>query len=228
MLSASPTLRTSSRLRLAARGGTRSCGSSVATARAWCITTIAAGTGGALSRASTTRTNCITQGGIYLLAISRYNRDAVDANGNLLWNDSPFRALRCADGPGAANPIAGWTGTTPAGGRYVISLQGAHFVDDDGTNGGDVNLDGCVDDADLLRCCSPSDGRAQACQKTSTAIRWWTTPTCCRCCSASAAAANPSLLPPLPTRWERRLWSAEAPPSALQNFSLHEAPSPTT
>jgi hypothetical protein len=96
-------------------------------------------------------TNCITQGGIYLLAISRYNRDAVDSQGQRLWNDSPFRSLRCADGPGAANPIAGWTGTTTAGGRYVISLQGAHFVDDDGTNGGDVNLDGCVDDADLLQ-----------------------------------------------------------------------------
>jgi hypothetical protein len=96
------------------------------------------------------RTNCIQQGGIYLLAISRWNRDAVDATGNRLWNDSPSRSLRCADGPGAANPVAGWTGTTPAGGRYVISLQGAHFVDDDGTNGGDVNLDGCVDDADLL------------------------------------------------------------------------------
>jgi hypothetical protein len=97
------------------------------------------------------RTNCIQQGGIYLLAISRWNRDAVDATGNRLWNDSPSRSLRCADGPGAANPVAGWTGTTPAGGRYVISLQGAHFVDDDGTNGGDVNLDGCVDDADLLQ-----------------------------------------------------------------------------
>jgi len=96
-------------------------------------------------------TNCIQQGGIYLLAISRWNRDAVDSQGQLLWNDRPFRSLRCPDGPGAANPIAGWTGTTSAGGRYVISLQGAHFVDDDGTNGGDVNLDGCVDDADLLQ-----------------------------------------------------------------------------
>jgi hypothetical protein len=96
-------------------------------------------------------TNCIQQGGIYLLAISRWNRDAVDSQGQRLWNDSPFRSLRCPDGPGAANPVAGWTGTTPAGGRYIISLQGAYFVDDDGTNGGDVNLDGCVDDADLLQ-----------------------------------------------------------------------------
>jgi len=101
-------------------------------------------------------TNCIQQGGIYLLAISRWNRDAVDATGNRLWNDSPFRSLRCADGPGAANPIAGWTGTTSAGGRYVISLQGAYFVSDQGCAGGpgqcegDANRDGRVDDADLL------------------------------------------------------------------------------
>ena len=101
-------------------------------------------------------TNCIQQGGIYLLAISRYNRDAVDATGNRLWNDSPFRSLRCADGPGAANPIAGWTGTTSAGGRYVISLQGAYFVSDQGCAGGpgqcegDATGDGRVDDADLL------------------------------------------------------------------------------
>jgi len=102
------------------------------------------------------RTNCITEGGIYLLAISRYNRDAVDADGNLLWNNSPFREVRCPDGPGAANPIAGWTGTTSAGGRYVISLQGAYFVSDQGCAGGpgqcegDATGDGRVDDADLL------------------------------------------------------------------------------
>jgi hypothetical protein len=101
-------------------------------------------------------TNCITQGGVYLLAISRYNRDAVDATGNRLWNDSPFRSLRCADGPGAANPLAGWTGTTAAGGRYVISLQGAYFVSSQGCqtcqpHNGDVDDNGCVDDADLLQ-----------------------------------------------------------------------------
>jgi hypothetical protein len=107
-------------------------------------------TGGGTQSRIDNRANCIQQGGIYLLAISRYNRDAVDAQNQLLWNNTPFGTVRCPDGPGAANPIAGWTGTTTAGGRYVISLQGAHFVDDDGTNGGDVNLDGCVDDADLL------------------------------------------------------------------------------
>ncbi|BCW94739.1 MAG: DVUA0089 family protein [Fimbriimonadales bacterium] len=98
---------------------------------------------------------CITQAGTYLLAISRYNRDAVDVNGGLLWNNSPFSGVRCPDGPGASNPIAGWTGATAAGGRYTIQLQGAYFVsqqgcEDGGGCEGDVNNDGTVDDADLL------------------------------------------------------------------------------
>jgi hypothetical protein len=51
-------------------------------------------------------------------------------------------SVRCPDGPGAANPIAGWTGTTPAGGRYVISLQGAYFVSDQGCAGGPGQCEG--------------------------------------------------------------------------------------
>ncbi len=100
---------------------------------------------------------CAPQPGVYLLAISRYNRDAVDANGQLLWNNTPFTGVRCPDGPGAANPVAGWTGTTSAGGRYVITLQGAYFVTDQGCAGtcpgqceGDANRDGTVNDSDLL------------------------------------------------------------------------------
>ncbi len=101
-------------------------------------------------------TGCITERGTYLLAISRYNRDAIDANGNLIWNNSPFTGVRCPDGPGAGNPIAGWTGTTSPGGRYIITLQGAYFVSSAGCEGGgspcqgDVNGDRIVDDADLL------------------------------------------------------------------------------
>jgi hypothetical protein len=104
-------------------------------------------------------TNCIQQGGIYLLAISRYNLDPVDASGQLIWNDSPFRAVRCPDGPGRANSIAGWTGSTTAAGRYIIQLQGAYFVRPSGCeeppgcqpHNGDVDNNGCIDDADLLR-----------------------------------------------------------------------------
>ncbi|MGQ9902563.1 MAG: DVUA0089 family protein [Fimbriimonadales bacterium] len=108
---------------------------------------------------------CITEAGTYLLAITRFNRDAVDANGNLLWSSS---ALSCADN---TNPIAGWTGSTVAQGAYSILITGGYFVSPNGCEGGgscegDVNGDGVVDDADLLEVlfnfgcfgfCGPSD-----------------------------------------------------------------------
>lgn len=132
--------------------------------------------GGLTSRINNT-TNCLAnlQPNTYLLAISRYNRDAVDVNGQLLWANSPFNAIRCPDGPGANNPIAGWTGTIAAGGTYNITLSGAYFVAPDGCASGcggggscegDVNSNGVVDDADLLEVlfnfgcfgfCGPSD-----------------------------------------------------------------------
>lgn len=64
--------------------------------------------------------------GIYHIAITGYNRDAVDASGALLWNNTPFGTERPADGPGAGNAIAGWSGSG-ATGDYVISLEGAEF-----------------------------------------------------------------------------------------------------
>ncbi len=96
------------------------------------------------------RTNCIQSPGIYLLAITRYNRDAVNSRGELIWAASPSNQVRCPDGPGQNSPLAGWSTPTTTAGRYVIQLQGAYFVDANGTSGGDVNGDGCVDDADLL------------------------------------------------------------------------------
>jgi hypothetical protein len=113
---------------------------------------------GSLQSCINNSTNCIQQGGIYLLAISRYNLDPVDANGQLIWNNTPIGSIRCPDGPGAANPIAGWTGSTTAAGRYAIQLQGAYFVRPSGCeeppgcqpHNGDVDNNGCIDDADLL------------------------------------------------------------------------------
>ncbi len=96
------------------------------------------------------RTNCIQEPGIYLLGITRYNRDAVNSLGQLIWANTPGREVRCPDGTGRNDPLAGWSGPTTSAGRYIIQLQGAYFVDANGTNGGDVNGDGCVDDADLL------------------------------------------------------------------------------
>lgn len=99
-------------------------------------------------------TNCIQQPGIYILGISRYNRDAVDANGQLIWNNTPFGTIRCPDGPGANNPLAGWTGETASGGAYTIRLRGAYFVRPSGCQEpacpGDANNDGRVNNADLL------------------------------------------------------------------------------
>jgi len=64
------------------------------------------------------------------------------------------RAARCPDGIRATSPVAGWAGATEAEPtRYIIQLTGAFFVSASGcciTAGGAVNLNGCIDDADLL------------------------------------------------------------------------------
>lgn len=67
--------------------------------------------------------------GIYYLAISRYNRDPVDGAGALIWANSPFNVERAPDGPGAANPLAGWVNSNTAGGAYTIFLEGAGFCE---------------------------------------------------------------------------------------------------
>jgi hypothetical protein len=97
----------------------------------------------------------LTAGATYLLAISSYDRDAVDAGGSEIWEDTPFGVERQPDGPGAANPVAGWIEDGFGSGPYTINLQGAYFVSEAGCEGGpqcegDDNNDGCVDDADLL------------------------------------------------------------------------------
>ena len=66
--------------------------------------------------------------GDYLLAISGFDRDAVDSNGNALWLDNPFDNQRAPDGPGAANPVASWSGTGGNRGDYEIAVRGASFV----------------------------------------------------------------------------------------------------
>ncbi len=103
------------------------------------------------------RSGCLQQGGIYLLAISLYNRDPVNDRGQPLWNPGGAgRGVRCPDDTlGANTAIAGWSGNTTSTGFYNIALQGAYFVSTQGcptceSHNGDVNDDGCVDDADLL------------------------------------------------------------------------------
>lgn len=98
----------------------------------------------------------ITGPGTYYIAISSYDHDAAGCNGGEIWADTPFGVERAPDGPGAANPVASWGGTTAAGGAYTIAMQGAFFVDEAGCDEGppcpeaDVDGDCCVNDSDLL------------------------------------------------------------------------------
>lgn len=66
--------------------------------------------------------------GRYLLGITRYDRDPVDLAEQALWLDTPFNVERAPDGPGAANPVSAWTGTTVVGGSYTIALTGVCFI----------------------------------------------------------------------------------------------------
>ena len=66
--------------------------------------------------------------GLYYIAISRYNRDPVNAVNQLIWTNAPFNQQRTPNGPGAPGPVTNWVNPTAAGGAYTISLRGACFV----------------------------------------------------------------------------------------------------
>ena len=65
--------------------------------------------------------------GTYLLAISRYDRDPVNAANQQIWNDAPFETERPPDGPGAPGPVTNWIGSTAAPGTYTIFMGGASY-----------------------------------------------------------------------------------------------------
>lgn len=106
------------------------------------------GAGGLRSRLSNAFTASLSPG-TYLLAVSRYNTDPQDSGAQLLWNNTPFAVERAPDGPGAANPVASWTGTS-ATGSYTITLTGVCR----GAGGprcvADINNDQGVDIQDLV------------------------------------------------------------------------------
>ncbi|MBL8878678.1 MAG: PEP-CTERM sorting domain-containing protein [Phycisphaerales bacterium] len=78
---------------------------------------------------STLTSNFVVANGVYFLAVSRYDRDPVNAAGAEIWADTPFATERAPDGPGAGNPIpAGWNSTATTAGNYSIALTGACFV----------------------------------------------------------------------------------------------------
>ena len=65
--------------------------------------------------------------GNYLLAVSQYNWDPLDAAGALIWANSPFNVERAPDGPGAPGPVTGWGTSGFADGPYSIFMLGVEF-----------------------------------------------------------------------------------------------------
>lgn len=92
--------------------------------------------------------------GTYYLAITRWDRDPIDAGGLELWLDTPYAVERAPDGAGAANPFTSWVGTTAGYPFYEILLTGASAA---GSCGGstcpacaaDYDQDGGVTGADI-------------------------------------------------------------------------------
>jgi hypothetical protein len=80
---------------------------------------------------STITSQFVSSSGLYLLAITGYNRDPADSGTQLIWNNTDpagnFGPEWIPNGPGAANPVAGWTGAN-ATGSYRINLTGSCFV----------------------------------------------------------------------------------------------------
>src|SRR5207302_5063798 len=67
--------------------------------------------------------------GIYLLAISGFDRDPASAAGSEIFSDTPFNVEHGPNGPGGGNPLAQWIGTGGSNGPYAVRLTGAAYSD---------------------------------------------------------------------------------------------------
>ncbi len=74
--------------------------------------------------------------GIYYLAVTQYNNDALSPDDDLIWNNMPFRSERQPDGPGAPGPLNSWT-VSNIGGEFTYSIEfsGVQFIPEPGTLG---------------------------------------------------------------------------------------------
>lgn len=72
--------------------------------------------------------------GIYFLAVTQFNNDALSPDDDLIWNNTPFREERAPDGPGAPGPLNSWT-VSDLGGEfsYSVELSGVEFIPEPGT-----------------------------------------------------------------------------------------------
>jgi hypothetical protein len=66
--------------------------------------------------------------GVYVLGISAYDTDPLNAGGLAIWEDEPYEEERQPDGPGAPGPLAMWDiDPFAVDGTYQIDLTGATF-----------------------------------------------------------------------------------------------------
>lgn len=68
--------------------------------------------------------------GNYLLAVSQYNKDPLNASGAIIWENQPFDVERAPDSltSGGDNVVASWDANGGTGGAYHINLTGACYV----------------------------------------------------------------------------------------------------
>ena len=73
----------------------------------------------------------VPSNGLYYLAISASNQDALDNLNQPIWNSPSVTGPRAPDGPGAPGPIASWGGVpfSPSPGSYTILLGGSTFCE---------------------------------------------------------------------------------------------------
>ncbi|MFO0833037.1 MAG: DVUA0089 family protein [Phycisphaerales bacterium] len=83
--------------------------------------------------------------GEYLLAVSHFNVDPLDAQLRPLWNDVPYAVQRAPDGPGGASALASWAGAGVMG-PYRVRMEGACFAAASGCDAIDFNGDGLFPD----------------------------------------------------------------------------------
>jgi hypothetical protein len=93
----------------------------------------------------------VTQNGIYYIAVTKWDRDPVNASGAEIWADQPFGTVRSPDGTlnGGDITLASWAGTYATGGNYRLDMTGVCFAPPAGC-AADYNGDTVVDFFDYL------------------------------------------------------------------------------
>ncbi|HYD00052.1 MAG TPA: GC-type dockerin domain-anchored protein [Phycisphaerales bacterium] len=89
----------------------------------------------------------LASGGEYYLAVSRFDRDPVDAGATAIWADTPYNAERAPDAGGG--PVAAWEGENFGSASYTVTLTGVcHSTGGGGCGPADLGATGGVPGAD--------------------------------------------------------------------------------